>query len=96
MGSMTAIDLATNDYGLGLETQMTIHLTSNHYPPAPTIMIAPCIEAIDAVNTYGDWDKVIKLPPGVSWKGMSEVGASVLIETFRLEFWLIEKELFDE
>jgi hypothetical protein len=96
MGSRTAIDLVTNDYEVDLETQIDIHLGINHYPPAPTIMTSVCIEAIDAVNTDGDWDKVITLPPGVSWKGMSEVSASVVIETFHLEFWLIEKELFDE
>jgi hypothetical protein len=96
MGSMTAIDLATNDYGLGLETQMTIHLTSNHYPPVPTSMVPVCIEAIDAVNTDGDWDRQITLPEGVSWRGMSEVSASVIIEAHHLELWLIEKELFDE
>jgi len=94
MGAMTAIDLATNDYGLDLETQLSIHLTSNHYPAVPVQMLPICIEALDAVNTYGDWEKSITLPSGVSWRGMSVVDASVIIEAFHLEFWLIEKELF--
>jgi hypothetical protein len=96
MAAMTAIDLATNDYGLDLEKQLSIHLSSNHYPAVPVEMLPICIEALDAVNTYSDWSKQITLPEGVSWKGLSVVDASVVIEAFHLEFWLIEKELFDE
>jgi hypothetical protein len=94
MGAMTAIDLANNDYGLDLEKQLSIHLGSNHYPSVPIEMLPICIEALDAVNTYGDWDKSITLPHGVTWRGLSVVSASVVIDTFHLEFWLIEKELF--
>jgi len=46
MGSVTAIGLA--DTTLDLETQLKYHLQGNHYPPIPTVMVQPCIEAIDA------------------------------------------------
>jgi hypothetical protein len=82
------------DAAIGLELQLEWHLVSNHYPPAPTCMVPVCIEALDAVNNYGDWDKVIPLPPGVTWKGVSVVYASVVIETFHLDSWLIERELY--
>jgi hypothetical protein len=91
---MTAIDLATNDYGLELETQITIHLTTNHYPPVPTSMVSVCIEAIDAVNTDSDWDREITLPEGISWRGNTTAPAHAIIEQHHLEFWLIESELY--
>jgi len=42
-----AYDLASNDLlDLDLDTQIQIHLTSNHYPPVPSSMVAPCIEKL--------------------------------------------------
>ncbi len=49
MGSNFANDLSVMD-NLDIETQIGIHLSSNHYPPVPKSMVQPCIEAIDAVN----------------------------------------------
>ncbi len=47
MGSTFATELADNDLlGLDLETQIGIHLSSNHYPPVPRSMVQPCIDAI--------------------------------------------------
>ena len=67
MGSNFANDLALAD-NLDIETQIAIHLTSNHYPPVPKEMVAPCIEAIDAVNDAGLWHLEIPLPQGVFYK----------------------------
>jgi len=55
MGSNFANEMASgvlDDLGihLDLETQIGIHLSSNHYPPVPKFMVPICIEAIDAVN----------------------------------------------
>ena len=77
---------------LDMETQMSIHLQNNHYPPVPTSMVKPCIEAIDAVNDLGLWDADIELPEGVSWKGSNYAPASAIIEAHHLEAWLIERE----
>jgi hypothetical protein len=94
MGTLTAIELANDDYGLDLEKQLGIHLTSNHYPAIPIQMVPTCIEAIDAVNTEGDWDKEITLPSGMLYKDKPTAPAHAIIEQHHLEFWLIESELY--
>ena len=48
MGSNLATELANGILDLDLETQIGIHLRGNHYPPVPSSMIQPCIDAIDA------------------------------------------------
>ena len=78
---------------LDMETQIGIHLRSNHYPPVPSSMIKPCIEAIDAVNDLGLWDAPIELPEGISWRGETHAPASAIIEGHHLDAWIIEREL---
>ena len=91
MGSNFANDLALAD-NLDIETQIGIHLKSNHYPPVPAIMIDPCVQAIDAVNDAGLWDLEIPLPEGVSWKGCDTAPAHAIIEAHHLDAWIIERE----
>ena len=91
MGSNFANDLALAD-NLDIETQIGIHLKSNHYPPVPDIMIEPCVEAIDAVNDLGLWDLEIPLPEGVSWRGLTTAPAHAIIEQHHLDAWIIERE----
>jgi hypothetical protein len=91
MGSNFANDLALAD-NLTIETQVEIHLKSNHYPPVPAIMVQPCVEAIDAVNDAGLWDLEIPLPEGVSWKGLTTAPAHAIIEAHHLNAWIIERE----
>ena len=96
MGSITAIGLA--DTTLDLETQLKYHLQGNHYPPIPTIMVQPCIEAIDAAYDE-DWDRKINLPCDgvdkngepfqITWKGNTWTTASMLIDHAHLQ-WFIE------
>jgi hypothetical protein len=97
MGSNFANEMASgvlDDLGihLDLETQISIHLTSNHYPPVPATMVPTCIEAIDAVNDLGLWDLDIPLPEGVSWRGRDTAPAHAIIEAHHLHAWLIERE----
>ena len=97
MGSNLANEMADGtltDLGiyLDMETQMSIHLQNNHYPPVPTSMVKPCIEAIDAVNDLGLWDADIELPEGVSWKGSNYAPAHAIIEAHHLHAWIIERE----
>ena len=97
MGSNMANEMADGtlaDLGISLtiEQQIGIHLSSNHYPPVPSMMIQPCIEAIDAVNDAGLWDLPIQLPEGVEYKGLKEAPASAIIEAHHLDAWLIERE----
>lgn len=91
MGALHAMELADSE--LDLETQITFQLRSNHYPPVPTSMVPVCIEALDAVNTDGDWEKEITLPEGVSWRGNDTAPAYAIIEQHHLTFWVVESEL---
>ena len=92
MGSNMAYDLASNDLlDLDLETQLQIHLTSNHYPPVPVSMVQPCIDAIDAFYDE-DYNKLIEMPEGVSYRGEKFAPASAIIEQHHLEAWLPESE----
>ena len=92
MGSNFANDLALAD-NLDIETQIAIHLTSNHYPPVPKEMVAPCIEAIDAVNDAGLWHLEIPLPQGVFYKNnLTTAPAHAIIEQHHLDAWIIERE----
>lgn len=93
MGAIQAMELASGEFDLSLEDSIKIHLTSNHYPPVPEIMVQPCIEAIDLANE-GDWDSEITLPEGVSWKGLTSAPVHAIIEQHHLEFWIIESELY--
>lgn len=97
MGSNMANEMASGvleDMGihLDIETQIEIHLRANHYPPVPSSMVKPCIEAIDAVNDLGLWNADIQLPEGVSWRGKNYAPASAIIEAHHLDAWLIERE----
>lgn len=91
MGALQAIDLSEN---FSLEEGIKLHLASNHYPAIPVEMVPTCIDAIDAVNSESDWDKLITLPHGISWKGLTQAPASAIIEQHHLEFWIIESELY--
>jgi hypothetical protein len=87
MGLNTAIDLASNE--LGLETSLTIHLRSNHYPPVPHEMVPVCIAAIDAYWEM-DTDRLIQLPEATSWWGEDKAPAWAIIEGHHLESWCQE------
>jgi hypothetical protein len=87
-----AYDLASNDLlDLDLETQIEIHLTSNHYPPVPRSMVQPCIDAIDAYYDE-DYNKLIEMPEGVLYRGEKFAPASAIIEQHHLDAWLPESE----
>lgn len=92
MGNNFATELADSDLfpELDLETAIGIHLQSNHYPPVPLSMVEPCIEAIDAYYEE-DYNKLIKLPEGVSYRGSDHAPASAIISNHHLEAWLPEE-----
>ena len=78
---------------LDIERQIEIHLSANHYPPVPSSMVQPCIEAIDAVNDLGLWEVPIYLPEGISYQGKGYAPAHAIIEAHHLDAWIIEREL---
>jgi len=92
MGSNFATELADNDlFDLDLETAIGYHLQGNHYPPVPLSMVQPCIDAIDAFYDE-DYNKLIEMPEGVSYRGEKFAPASDNIEQHHLDAWLPESE----
>ena len=86
MGSVTAIGLANTE--LDLEKQLAYHLQGNHYPPVPLSMVHPCIDAINAAYDE-DYDRMIEMPQGVSYKGNTHAPAWAVIEQHHLN-WFID------
>ena len=89
MGSNTAKDLAENV--IDIKQSISIHLTGNHYPQVPLTMVEPCIEAIYAASD-GDWDRLIKLPSGITWKGQTSAPVSAIVEAHHLDVWINSEE----
>lgn len=82
MGSQSAQDMA--EFGGVNETTMSWHLQSNHYPPVPSVMIAPCLSAVDALNEE-DEERLIDAPEGVEFRdGRTAVPAWQWAESFHL------------
>jgi hypothetical protein len=86
MGSLSAKAMAEMNE-VTLEQQLAWHLQSNHFPPVPANMVQPCIEAIDAYNDE-DYQKLISLPEGVGYRGLTAAPASAIIEAHHLDAWL--------
>ena len=85
MGSIFATDLAEGD--LDLSTAIEIHLRSNHYPPVPSSMVLPCIEALEAY-WEDETDREISMPEGVTYKGLTTAPAWAVVEQHHLDAWL--------
>lgn len=85
MGRLTAMEIAETE--LTLEDQITWHLKSNHFPPIPKSMVKPCIEAIDAAND-GDWEKLVSLPEGTGYRGLTVAPVHAIVEAHHLETWI--------
>jgi hypothetical protein len=85
MGRLTAMEIAETE--LTLEDQITWHLKSNHFPPIPKSMVKPCIEAIDAANE-GEWEKLISLPEGTGYRGLTVAPVHAIVEAHHLETWI--------
>lgn len=90
MGMMTAMDLAGSE--VSLEQQLSIHFSSNCYPPIPKIMIPVAVAAIDAYWEM-DYSRMIPLPEGVEFRtGATSVSASQAIDSLRLDAWCMDDE----
>jgi hypothetical protein len=85
MGRLSAEGITETD--LPLEDQIRWHLTSNHFPPVPVSMVPVCIAALDAANEE-DWDRMISLPDGVGYRGLTAAPAHAIVEQHHLDPWL--------
>lgn len=70
-----------------LRQALSWHLTSNHFPPVPVSMIDPCLEAIENANGE-EWDKMVSLPEGVGYKGLTVAPTRAIIEQHHLYAFL--------
>jgi hypothetical protein len=89
MGRIYAEGITETD--LSLADQIRWHLTGNHFPPIPVSMVPVCIAALDAANEE-DWDRMISLPEGVGYKGLTAAPAHAIIEQHHLDPWLSQDD----
>ena len=87
MGNNLSTELASGELNISMRDSIAIQLRSNHYPPVPLSMIDPCIEAINACNDE-NYDKLIKLPEGISWRGQDSAPANAIVEGHHLDAWV--------
>jgi hypothetical protein len=83
--AMTIADITESE--MSLEQQLRWHLTSNHYPSVPTIMVEVCKKAIEMYHNGDDMTTLIDLPAGVKWREQSQVPAIEVCESFHLDAW---------
>lgn len=86
MGSMQAQEFA--DLGVELETALSWHARSNHYPPLPHGVVPLMVEAIDACNN-GDFDHEVDVSSIGSHRVYGTlVPASACAEAWHLDAWI--------
>ena len=95
MGRNMATELANGTLNLNMADSIAMHLRVNHYPPVPTSMVQPCIDAIDAY-WEDDFNREIELPEGVLWRGTENAPAYAIIESHHLEAWCQYDEEYEE
>ena len=88
MGRMTAMAIAESHFDI--RTQLSLHLTHNHYPPLPLEVLDVCLEAIDKANE-GQWDDRVMLPEGMYYRGDTSAPVWSVIEAHHLDAWLSEE-----
>jgi hypothetical protein len=86
MGTNFANELS-NETSLTLANQISIHFSTNCYPPVPQFMVEVAVEAIHACNEQQP-KLVLELPNGVTFRGDSSVLAYQVIDQLRLEAWV--------
>ena len=92
MGYLTAYD--TYEFTKDLNTAVSMHLTSNCFPPVPQYMVPVAVEAIEKVvdeETYA----MIELPNGVTFRNETSVRAIDVVDClhlFAFVDWINDKE----
>jgi hypothetical protein len=92
MGSLQAMEMAEM---LEIDDALAWHLRSNHFPPIPLSMIEPCKEAIQNA-LEGNWMKLVSLPEGVGYKGLTAAPTHAIIEQHHLDAWVELDEEYED
>lgn len=88
MGNLHAMEIASMvGEKVDLRTALSWHLGTNHYPPAPSSMIDPCLEAIENAE-FGDWDAEVTLPEGVLWRGEEYAPTWAIVDQHHLDAFI--------
>ena len=97
MGRTQAMGMAecVGDGMISLEQAVEYQLRVNHFPPVPYSMIPVCIKAIENANE-GNWDGMVDLPEGTSYRGSNQAPTSAIIQGHHLEFFLEQEEEEEE
>lgn len=82
MGYATALGIA--DSNISLEQQVSWHFSSNCYPPVPQFMVPVAVKAIEQAIA-DEWDEVLDLPEGVSFRNNSSVKVYDIIDGLFLQ-----------
>lgn len=93
MGYQTSYD--TIEYTKDLKTAVSMHLTSNCYPPIPQFMVPVAVEAIEKVLANKDHD-IIELPKGVTFRNGTSASAITIVDhlnLFPFVDWFIDNDL---
>ena len=94
MGHNFATELSSMDT-MTMEQQINLHLQYNFYPPIPSSMVIPCVEAINAYwndDIYAE----IEMPQGVSYRGSDFAPAHAIVEQHRLDAWVAQDDFYEE
>lgn len=91
MGANLARDLASGEFNISLEDAISVHLSSNHYPPVPTALVPVCVQAINALNA-SEPHTIIRLPDGFGFRGYSSVEAHEVVSSLHLDTWVEPEE----
>jgi hypothetical protein len=89
MGRATAEGFAgaVRDGEVSLDAALHYHLTVNHFPPIPAMMVSVAKEAIEYAN-MGDYDAMVQLPDNVNWKDGDCAPVYAIVEHMHLESFI--------
>ena len=91
MGSLQAAEMAEM---LSIEDGISWHLKFNHYPPVPSSMVQPCLDAIEACLDE-DYERLIHLN-GSFWRGNDSAPAYAIVEGHHLQSWIELDEEYED
>jgi hypothetical protein len=91
MGDFSLMEMLDNT---DPDTALVWHLSYNHYPPIPLVMLGACREAITNANA-GEWDAPITLPSEVLWGGANTCPTHALVEHAHLSAFLSDDDTTD-
>ncbi len=75
-----------------IEVQLSWHFRSKLQNEVPTSMTVPCKLAILAARE-DDWERLIELPEGVTYRGQKLAPAKSIVQNYLLETWVVSERL---